>query len=125
MSIIEQLGGYENAKAELEKIKGTKYRNWGYLEAALLEYRRANNIFEVGDKVVFNQKKSDDTELYTVEYVLDDGSFLGINDYRQAFPSKGFTHATDAERQAGKRLPQLEVLNDIDIPPNTIILGDK
>jgi hypothetical protein len=137
MSIIEQLGGYADAKdilrrspfdlsqEELKALQKAGVLNTFGLEKVLLEYRRDNGIFEVGDKVVFNQEKSDDTELLTVNYVLDDGSFLGINDYRQAFPSTRFTHATDAERQAGKRLPQLEVLNDIDIPPNTIILGDK
>lgn len=43
--------------------------------------------FKVGDKVVFQNSKSDDTEIYTVEAVLDGGRFLGINDYRQAFSS--------------------------------------
>lgn len=38
--------------------------------------------FKVGDKVVFQNSKSDDTEIYTVEAVLDGGRFLGINDYR-------------------------------------------
>lgn len=51
MDLIKNYGSYENAKAELEKIKSTKYRNYMYLEDALLEYRRANNIFEVGDLV--------------------------------------------------------------------------
>ena len=55
MNLIEQLGGYERAKHEFEMIKEMKPIYSGEVETndrLLLEYRRANNIFEVGDKVV-------------------------------------------------------------------------
>ncbi|EHU1442013.1 MULTISPECIES: hypothetical protein [Acinetobacter] len=60
--------------------------------------------FKVGDKVVFLSNKSDDTEIYTVEAVLDDGRFLGINDYRQAFSSIKFKRAEPEEIAAGHRI---------------------
>ncbi|MDQ8959583.1 hypothetical protein [Acinetobacter baumannii] len=60
--------------------------------------------FKVGDKVVFQNSKSDDTEIYTVEAVLDGGRFLGINDYRQAFSSIKFRHAEPQEKAAGHRI---------------------
>lgn len=60
--------------------------------------------FKVGDKVVFQNSKSDDTEIYTVEAVLDGGRFLGINDYRQAFSSIKFRHAEPQEIAAGHRI---------------------
>lgn len=97
MSLIEQLGGYEAAKAELNRIKSMHNRGTigdamiPTLEDLLLEYRRTHGIFEVGGK------------------------------YCQAL----VCHATDQEVAAGMRLPQLEVLRDCDISPNTIILGDK
>ena len=103
MNLIEQLGGYEYLNGFYKRAVAHGF-TLTEIKEELLKYRRQHNIFEVGDKVVFNREKSDDTELYTVEYVLDDGSFLGINDYRQAFPSKRFTHATPEEIKAGKRL---------------------
>ncbi|WP_407477828.1 hypothetical protein [Acinetobacter baumannii] len=60
--------------------------------------------FKVGDKVVFQNSKSDDTEIYTVEAVLDGGRFLGINDYRQAFSSIKFRHAEPQEIAVGHRI---------------------
>lgn len=64
----------------------------------------AMSEFKVGDKVVFQNSKSDDTEIYTVEAVLDGGRFLGINDYRQAFSSIKFRHAEPQEKAAGHRI---------------------
>ena len=112
MNIIKNYGSYENAKAELEKIKGTKYRNWGYLEAALLEYRRANGIFEVGDPVTHIQTGLRGTvspQEFSKNYIFID------------FPDEDFVEC----RYSEVRHVELEVLNDIDIPPSTIILGDK
>lgn len=100
------------------------------LEREALEYRRANGIFEVGDSVLPISNYSDQVhfladwyiENLDFRYTTNSGSW-GI--IVKALMDGAWRHATDAERQAGKRLPQLEVLNDIDIPPNTIILGDK
>lgn len=64
----------------------------------------AMSEFKVGDRVVFQNSKSDDTEIYTVEAVLDGGRFLGINDYRQAFSSIKFRHAEPQEKAAGHRI---------------------
>ena len=49
MNLIEQLGGYEAAKAKL-RDNGSLHAE--RLKAALLEYRRQHNIFEAGDDVV-------------------------------------------------------------------------
>lgn len=96
MNLIEQLGGYEAAKAEGEK--------WGFddfLNNQLLEYRRQHNIFEVGDKVIKTHPKN--TILWPVLGVYKNGGVW--LDY------KGFClkpprvrHATDEEIKAGKRL---------------------
>ena len=57
MNLIEQLGGYEKAKGYLEKHPFKIYSCKDTLDKislsnALLQHRRENNIFEVGDKVV-------------------------------------------------------------------------
>ena len=142
MNIIEQLGGYRMAKEVMDGIPkdGRSYSitrddtgisfNTAELHDALLEYRRANGIFEVGDSVLPISGHSDQVhfladwyiENLDFRYTTNSGSW-GI--IVKALMDGAWRHATDAERQAGKRLPRLEVLNDIDIPPNTIILGDK
>lgn len=50
MNLIEQLGGYEKAKLCLDTPTARECVK-NELSSALLEYRRANNIFEVGDLV--------------------------------------------------------------------------
>ena len=57
MNLIEQLGGYEKAKGCLEKYPFKIYSCKDTLDKislsnALLQYRRENNIFEVGDYIV-------------------------------------------------------------------------
>lgn len=69
MSLIEQLGGHEKAKAKRDDIDHTLenceflgggdareglYETLGSIEQALLEYRRQHNIFETGDPVVLS-----------------------------------------------------------------------
>ena len=64
MELIKELGGYEKAKSERDKINHSLnngdflgggspreylYERLSFIEIDLLEYRRANNIFEVGD----------------------------------------------------------------------------
>lgn len=51
-NLIEQLGGYERASS-IAKCKSGVVHPTNQLLAALLEYRRQHNIFEVGDKVVY------------------------------------------------------------------------
>ena len=57
MNLIEQLGGYEKAKGYLKKYPFKIYSCKDTIDKislsdALLEHRRANNIFEVGDWIV-------------------------------------------------------------------------
>lgn len=85
MNLIEQLGGYEAAKAEGEK--------WGFddfLNNQLLEHRRQHNIFEIGDLYVFTEKYSKQSVIHKVDS-LNSG--------------KGcIRHATPEEIKAGRRL---------------------
>lgn len=96
MNLIEQLGGYEIAKRELE-LKGQNSVlqcciavTAEMIRDALLEYRRQHNIFEVGDKVVWRKSLTPISSLMEVTDL--DGETWGIR------------HATDAEIEAGKRL---------------------
>lgn len=139
MSIIEQLGGYADAKdisrrspfdlsqEELKALQKAGVLNTFGLEKVLLEYRRANNIFEEFDMLVY-MEMSDISKIYRMVsakpnsegyiWMMGKGGLVYEN-------IKYLIHATDQEIAARHRLPQLEVLNDIDIPPSTIILGDK
>ncbi|WP_353141264.1 hypothetical protein [Acinetobacter pragensis] len=116
MNLIEQLGGYEKAKAkqqELSKIAadpqlllvGKIIKEIGEIEIALLEYRRQHNIFEVGDKVVL--KRPDQfSEIYTYDAYsekMDLHFFESESDYGHVALDR-VRHATDAEIKAGKRL---------------------
>ena len=102
MSLIEQLGGYEAAKAEGEK--------WGFddfLNNQLLEYRRQHNIFEVGDKVVFTDIldscvvtfESTETDPMQIVWLTYPDGTAGY-----VFHLNKIKHATDEEIKAGKRL---------------------
>ena len=103
MDLIKNYGSYENAKAELEKVKSTKYRNYMYLEEALLEYRRANNIFEMDDYIIH------DGELKVFAMwsnAIDGCAYIGYayaEDGEMAHKDE-FRHATDEEITAGHRL---------------------
>ena len=102
MNLIEQLGGYEQAKI----IQGS--REMGGLpydldlEDALLQYRRQHNIFEEKDNIVFVDEFMHG-ELMTVAWVrngevwMDDGA-------KRCTDLTMIRHATDAEIKAGKRL---------------------
>ncbi|HEX5381817.1 MAG TPA: hypothetical protein VFW61_06225, partial [Acinetobacter sp.] len=84
---------------------------------ALLEYRRANNIFEVNDLVVctddfegrgFTEK---DILLFkkvkTITAFIDDWG-LELNNGEHWVDTYRFRHATDEEIEAGKRLDSLK-----------------
>ena len=104
MNLIEQLGGYEAAKAEGEE--------WGFddfLNNQLLEYRRQHNIFEVGDKVVYRALPHE--RLFSVRYVGDDEIVvyelwdeMGAKTFTEKHPYSDIDHATNEEIKAGKRL---------------------
>lgn len=104
--LIEQLGGYEEAKS---KLRDNNPLHAERLKKALLEYRRQHNIFEHGDYIVwlFGYEPS---HLYKVKYITDKGYSYG-NDWgwRGVLSNKGvghdFRHATPEEIKAGRRLP--------------------
>lgn len=121
-NLIEQLGGYYIARAEYKMPVKLLNIDYEQLATELLECRRAHSIFEEGDSVMYEGKLYEIKYIYHSERARITDGFQGRTIYD--FP-KGIRHATDAEIKAGHRLPRLEVLNDIDLPPNTIILGDK
>lgn len=113
MNLIEQLGGYEKAKAflnatsftidELVMMQRSGLRTQ-HVEKALLDYRRQHNIFEVGDKVVLISMSDNEVFEYT-EYSkwLDLHFFESEHNYGHAKLSD-IRHATDEEIKTGKRL---------------------
>ena len=112
-----------------DQIKlGVEFIRIDDLRTAIAQYEQGSNSseFKVGDWVVFVNSKSDDEDLYAIEAVLDDGAFLGISHYRQAFPVKRFRHATPAEIKAGRRLDDTtDHVTDITnhISPNTKVIN--
>lgn len=116
MNLIEQLGGYERAKAFLNAASYTMdelimMQRSGvrpqHVEKALLEYRRQHNIFEVGDKVVFTDIlnscvvtfESTETDPMQIVWLTYPDGTAGY-----VFHLNKIKHATDEEIKAGKRL---------------------
>ena len=93
MNLIEQLGGYERAKSIANCKSGIVHPTQPLLDA-LLEYRRANNIYEVGDLIV----------LLHTNYRSD--VFALTKSFKEIYDEKGmvYRHATTEEIQAGHRL---------------------
>lgn len=60
MNLIEQLGGYDRAKYFKENVAMIG-RKRDLLTNELLQYRRENNIFEVGDFIIYG-----DYELFKI-----------------------------------------------------------
>lgn len=98
--LIEQLGGYEKAKEMYIAQLKAGLAPYGY-EEALLQYRRENNIFEVGDSVMYEGKLYEIKYIYHSEKARITDGFQGRNIYD--FP-KGIKHATLEELKAGRRL---------------------
>lgn len=104
MNLIEQLGGYEKANKAVKKIdiRSDRYKR---LKAALLEYRRQHNIFEVGDKVVVLTNALGNKYTWMVESI--DGIMVEIS--QVGHPNEWvhyseIAHTTPEEIKAGKRL---------------------
>lgn len=112
MNLIEQLGGYEKAKAflnatsftidELIMMQRSGLRTQ-HVEKSLLEYRRQHNIFEPDDYIIH------DGELKV--FAMWSSAVEGCAYIGYAYAENGemahkdeFRHATDAEIKAGKRL---------------------
>jgi hypothetical protein len=100
MNLIEQLGGYEKAKRELELKEQDSILQCciavtaEMIRDALLEYRRQHNIFEVGDSIV----------LMHTNYRSD--VFALTKSFKEIYDEKGivYRHATPEEIKAGKQL---------------------
>ena len=106
--MIEQLGGYEKAK---DKFRDNGSFHAERMKAALLAYRRANNIFEIGDYVLPNSNYSDEVHFLSEWYIngLDfryktSSGRWGI--IVKSCMTDSWRHATDAEREANRRLDQ-------------------
>ena len=99
MNLIEQLGGYAQAKA-LRALPVTTYDcgvrfSREELERAMLEYRRQHNIFEIEDKVVVKAEP-----FWPEDYLIQTVGQEHIGKWYMS----AWRHATDAEIKAGKRL---------------------
>lgn len=113
MNLIEKLGGYELAKSVYSELKHKRESfthkiacenlefDVGILRLELLEHRRANNIFEVGDRVV---SKENNEFVYTV--ITVDGGLGRLKNilFDHVYPLHNFRHATDEEIKAGHRI---------------------
>ena len=98
MNLIEQLGGYLQAKA-LMALPAATYDcgvvfSREELESSLLSYRRQRNIFELEDLIV----------LLHTNYRSD--VFALTKSFKEIYDEKGivYRHATDEEIKAGRRL---------------------
>ena len=139
MNLIEKLGGYERANKIANCKSGVVHPTKVMLDA-LLEYRRANNIFEVGDKVVIESYRNTYISCgrpsqYSIGDLMVihnlDGNVISDDDYN-FIDYRDVRHATDAEIKAGHRISHgtdnLSHLTDHctdirnHISPNTIVL---
>ena len=103
MNIIERLGGHEATKA---KFRDNGSLHAERLKAALLEYRRQHNIYEIDDYVVY-QGDAGLSGLFRIEKLTKTGKPKSVKSNRfGGFPCRycEVRHATDAEIKAGKRL---------------------
>ena len=108
MNLIERWGGYEKVSKAVKKIdiRSDRYKK---LKAALLEYRRQHNIFEVGEKVVckYEHTRLFDDVVLEIAYFRDDlkelGRFVRFTNGND-FKMDALRHATDAEIKVGRRL---------------------
>ena len=106
MNLIEQLGGYAQAKA-LRALPAETYDcvikfNREELELSMLKYRREHNIFEVGDWVILPNRLYLDS-LQKITFI---NKVHGLYQYTDGCCGYGqnIRHATDEEIKAGKRL---------------------
>ena len=114
MNLIEQLGGYEKAKAvQIRRAMDGILHEYDFqLVDALLEYRRHHNIFEMGDKVVYKPSMVQGV-IFTV-IGFDDFGWMKTEAFFEGFdhpkrfsedpPFSDVRHATDEEIKAGRRL---------------------
>ena len=103
MNLIEQLGGYSRAKDALELPIDYGFSD-SDIKAALLDYRRANNIFEVGDKVVSTLDGDEDWKNAVCEILAFHKKMAITTGFSCAIHHYHYRHATDEEIKAGRRL---------------------
>ncbi|WP_104488873.1 hypothetical protein [Acinetobacter indicus] len=89
MNLIEQLGGYENARERLKRDNVLSDDDFNYGQRQLLEYRRQHNIFEEGDWVVIPSRGN---------------GIFQVNRLLSRTDIEEMEHAADKEIKAGKRL---------------------
>lgn len=107
--VVNGFGGYEKAKAVLNNPSSAFLHNTEALRQRLLEYRRANNIFEVGDFVLpISSEFSNEVLELTEDYVSFDFKYKsrngGFGYIVKSFMPTRWRHATDKEIKAGHRL---------------------
>ena len=95
---------YDAAKKTLEIPHVDFIMNAQGLRDQMLEYRRANKIFEAGDLVVSNCSNQENRVFV---YKITIGKNIVVNCKRgkgYCYPKKWFRHADDKEIKAGRRL---------------------
>ena len=108
MNIIEQYGGYEEARKALDWLhKNDPIHSFmkPTLVNELLQYRRENNIYEVRDKVVY-KGKAGLSGLFEIETLTKTGKPKTVKTKRFGnFPCRycEVQHATDKEIAQGYR----------------------
>ena len=103
MNLIERLGGYEKAKQKYSERPFDLA--WSDIGKALIEHRRENNIFDVGDKVVY-KGKAGLSGLFEIETLTKTGKPKTVKTKRFGnFPCRycEVQHATDKEIAQGYR----------------------
>ena len=116
MNLIEELGGYERAKSIANCKSGIVHPTQPLLDA-LLEYRRANNIYEVNDQVVLVNKYGSSKSLHrvlavnapTTIHVCPINRVTGDDLVILGFMASPYylRHATDAEFDANHRIDSI------------------
>lgn len=117
--MITDKASYDKAKAELKDLQWRKDHLQGsnsftyhamqhitLISAALLAYRRAHNIYEIGDQIVSTLKGDDfwmqcvcTIEAFHKKMAITNGAGHTIHHYE-------YRHITNAEREANRRLDQ-------------------
>lgn len=104
MNLIEQLGGYKNAKKFINGECSDGFDVQG-LRDALLKHRSQHNIFEKGDYVKANDSQFGFNELFKIDdfFAGDDGISLAVLDDGDCYPLSWLAHATPKEIAQGYR----------------------
>ncbi|QQN40504.1 hypothetical protein [Acinetobacter sp. CS-2] len=102
--VISDFGGYEKCKDILNQPNIDFIMNAQGLREHMLEYRRQHNIFEDGDLVV-SRCNAKETRIFKYETTIGKNIVVKCKKGKvYCYPKKWFSHATDSEIKAGKRL---------------------